>query len=72
MRECKRKRYNGSSYFKLVVAVWRYLIAVVRLDVAERRNINVVNLDVAKRSESIAAIRWGNAVRDIIVVVIIY
>jgi len=72
MRERRSKSNNGSSYYILDVAAWRYQKAVARLDVAERRNIIVVNIDIAKRSESIAAVRWENAKeRDITVVVIL-
>jgi len=44
LRECRRKSYNCSSYFILDVAVRRYLIEVVRLVEAERRDIRVVSI----------------------------
>jgi len=42
MGECRRNRYNSSRYFISVVAVWRYLLAVVRFVVVERRDIRLV------------------------------
>jgi len=52
----------------VVVAKQIYIVAVVRLDVAERGDIVVVNIVIAKRSDSIAEIRLENAVeREIIV-----
>jgi len=71
--ECSIKRYKTSTtYFIFDVAVWRYRIAVVRLGVAERRNIIVVNIDIAKRSESIAAVRLQNAVERHIRLVLLF